>query len=65
MKWVLGDNKQHLRSEDGRFYLPRFRGIDGPVYRLVDGTTGICTERGEGAKERCMARAKEIIRSEK
>ena len=60
MRWILGENKRHLRSEDGRFYLPKFNGIDGPVYVLVDGETRICTERGEGAKERCMARAEEI-----
>ncbi len=64
MRWVLGENKQHLRSDDGRFYLPKFHGIDGPVYMLVDGDTGICTKRGEGAKERCIARAEEIVRSE-
>ena len=65
MRWQLGENKQHLRSECGRFYLPKFNGIDGPVYRLVDGDKGICSVGGEGAKERCMARAEEIIRSEK
>ena len=65
MRWILGENKRHLRSECGRFYLPKFNGIDGPVYVLVDGETRICTERGEGAKERCMARAEEIVRSEK
>ena len=27
MRWVLGDNRQHLRSECGRFYLPKFNGI--------------------------------------
>ena len=61
MRLILGENKQHLRSDCGRFHLPKFHGIDGPVYRLVDGTKGICTERGVGAKERCMRRAEEIL----
>ena len=65
MRWILGENKQHMRSDDGRFYLPKLQGIAGPVYVLVDGETRICTERGEGAKGRCVARAEEIVRNEK
>lgn len=60
MRWKLGDNDQYLRSECGRFYLTKFQCSDGPVYMLSDGNARICTERGGGAKERCMQLAVEI-----
>lgn len=60
MRWILGENKRHLRSECGRFYIYKTGPEESLAYSLADGDAPICTERGEGAKGRCMARAEEI-----
>lgn len=65
MRWILGENKLHLRSECGRFYIYKTGPEESLAYSLADGDAPICTERGEGAKGRCMARAEEIVRSGK
>ena len=60
MHWVRG-GAMFVRSEDGRFHLSKAVTRDGIVYALADGDELICVERGEGAKERCIARAEEIV----
>ena len=65
MRWILGENKRHLRSECGRFYIYKTGPEESLAYSLADGDAPICTERGEGAKGRCVARAEEIVRSGK
>lgn len=60
IRWILGENKRHLRSDCGRFYIYKTGPAASVAYSLADGDAPICCERGDGAKERCMARAEQL-----
>ena len=59
MNWLRGDTPNYIRSEDGRFHIAKAMVFGLPVYTLVDGQERVCTERGDGALDRCKQAAEE------
>lgn len=58
MNWIRGTDGPYIRTEDGRFYICKAAG----VYTLSDNSVLVCSERGEGALERCKAKAEELAK---
>lgn len=61
MTWErTGEN--YIHSPDKRFYITKGRVAGAVIYTLSDNNVLICTERSDGALERCKARAEELAR---
>lgn len=58
MDWVRG-GELYIHTPDGRFYICK---AAGGVYTLSDNNVLVCSERGEGALDRCKAKAEELAK---
>lgn len=63
MHWLRGGDN-YIRNQDDRFYISKGTCRGEPVYTLADGDKLICSERGEGALQRCKDKAADLGRAE-
>ncbi|MET0548562.1 MAG: hypothetical protein ABW002_04735 [Xanthomonas sp.] len=57
MDWIKDADGRYIRTPDDRFYISKGTCRGEPVYTLADGDTLVCSERGDGALQRCKDRA--------
>lgn len=62
MEWKWPGGK-YIHTPDMRFYIVKSKLGELWVYTLADGQQLVCSERGEGALERCKAIAEERSRA--
>lgn len=63
--WTKGPCGRYIRTQDDRFYISKGQCRGEPVYTLADGDKLICSERGEGALQRCKDKAADLAATNK